>query len=161
MTPDHLLFVYGKYGRVIFARCCKMLKDPAASEDATHEVFLRVAAHLDEAPTSVDALFWIYRVTTNYCLNELRRKRRLFEVGLEESLVETDAGVEASIVNRDLVRRIIGRVPERLRAPVWLYHVDGMSHEEVGRTLGISRRTVINYLGEFHERTRKYLERQP
>ncbi len=160
MTNDRLIQLYNKYGCVIFARCCKMLQDPSASEDATHEIFLRAAALLDQAPTSVDALMLIYRITTNYCLNELRRRRRHPVVVIEDDLEETDQHAEEAILNRDLVHRIIKRVPERLRAPVWLYHVDGMSHEEVGRTLGLSRRTVINYLGEFYERTRKFLGRE-
>jgi RNA polymerase sigma-70 factor (ECF subfamily) len=158
---DHLVRLYEKYGRLIFTRCCRLLGDAASAEDATQEVFLRVSAHLDSAPApaSVAVLMWIYRITTNYCLNELRTRKRHPQAA-DDADLETD-GVQSEqlMVNRDLARRLIGRVPERLRAPVWLYHVDGMSHEEVGRTLGISRRTVINYIDEFHDRTRKFLRR--
>jgi RNA polymerase sigma-70 factor (ECF subfamily) len=137
-----------------------MLADDATAEDATQEVFLRVAKHLRDAPTSVEALLWIYRIATNYCLNLLRdRKRRLSWGHYSADEVESDDG-EDILANRDLARRVIARAPEHLRASAWLHHVDGMSHEEVGQVLGISRRTVINHLAEFDERARKFVGRQ-
>jgi len=160
VEDDRLVRLYEKYGRLIFTLCCRLLGDAPSAEDATQEIFLRVSAHLDSAPASVTALMWIYRITTNYCLNELRTRKRHPQATVDDAEVELDgAHAEQLMVNRDLARRLISRVPERLRAPAWLYHVDGMSHEEVGRTLGLSRRTVINYIDEFHERTRKFLRR--
>ena len=156
--------LYRTYGPVIFARCRRMLSDNAEAEDATQEVFLRVARHLDEAVSADEAILWIHRVATNYCLNELRnRKRRRSRV----SLWQDDAGGtvgsandnEEVVANRDLARHIAQRAPERLTAPAKLHYLDGMSHDEVGRALGVSRRTVINHLAEFRKRALQILRR--
>jgi DNA-directed RNA polymerase specialized sigma24 family protein len=69
---ERLADLYQKYGGVIYARCRRMLANDAAAEDAVQEVFLRVASHLDAAPTSVEALLWIHRIATNYCLPTAR-----------------------------------------------------------------------------------------
>ena len=75
MHPDRLTELYRRYGPAIYARCRTMLSDESAAEDATQETFLRVQRHLDRVPSAREALYWIYRVATNYCLNELRSRR--------------------------------------------------------------------------------------
>jgi RNA polymerase sigma-70 factor (ECF subfamily) len=156
--------LYRTYGPVIFARCRRMLNDNAEAEDATQEVFLRVARHLDEAVSPDEAILWIHRVATNYCLNEIRNRNR--RRGPTLHLDDADHGVrrandnEEAVANRDLARRIAERSPERLTAPAKLHYVEGMSHDEVGKALGLSRRTVINYLAQFRKRALKVLGRQ-
>jgi DNA-binding transcriptional regulator LsrR (DeoR family) len=49
------------------------------------------------------------------------------------------------------------RAPAHLRAVAWLYHVEGLAQHEIANELGISRRTVVNYLNAFNE----YAERFP
>ncbi|MET0791604.1 MAG: sigma-70 family RNA polymerase sigma factor [Polyangiaceae bacterium] len=151
--------LYRQYGRLVYVRCRRMLGEQQAAEDATQEVFYRVATHLDRAPDAEDALLWIYRISSNYCLNELRNnKRRPQSVGCHEG--PTDGDAEGSLVDRDLARRILERTPKRLGAAAWLHCVDGLSHDEVGLRLGISRRTVINQIEDFAKRARKFAERQ-
>jgi DNA-directed RNA polymerase specialized sigma24 family protein len=52
-----------------------LLGDRAAAEDAIQETFLRVQRHLDRAPDAGEALIWVYRIATNYCLNEIRDRK--------------------------------------------------------------------------------------
>jgi len=159
LTKDRVAVLYKKFGPAIYTRCRRILKDAAAAEDATQEVFLRVGRSLDEAPGSPEALAWIYRIATNYCLNELRSRKRRARVvtSLPEATVGHDG--ENAVANRELARRIIQRAPGRLAESAYLYHVDGMSHEEVASVLGHSRRTVINHIAEFGRRARKFLLR--
>jgi RNA polymerase sigma-70 factor (ECF subfamily) len=160
---DDLARLYKMYGPFIYARCCKLLGDPAAAEDATQETFLRVERHLSKVPPrSNEALAWIYRVATNYCLNELRNRKRRPEP--REKLPEPEAPSavapsEQALVDRDLVRRIIDRVAGQLRSVAWLYHVDGLDQEEVAVALGISRRTVVTRLSEFAETAQRLARR--
>ena len=136
-----------------------MLCEEQAAEDATQEVFSRVAAHLERAPDSEQALLWIYRISHNYCLNEIRNNnRRPQTVQWHDGLADSNA--EVLLFDRDLARRILERAPTNLLAATWLHCVNGLSHEEVGRHMGISRRTVINYIEEFSDRARRFADRQ-
>lgn len=159
--------LYRSYGRVVYARCQRILGDGAAAEDATQETFLRVFRHLDKAPSNDDAIAWIYRIATNYCLNELRGRKTRAQPGITMDArdVAESAGpdrpaairLEALLQNRDQAWRVITGVPEKLRAVAYLHHVDGMEQAEVARLLGVSRRTVVYRLAEFQERARKLL----
>jgi RNA polymerase sigma-70 factor (ECF subfamily) len=150
MSEERLTALYRTYGPCIYARCLRILRDAAAAEDATQETFVRVHRHLDKAPDSDQALRWIYRIATNYCLNELRRRKSMPEPRevLPEHATHV-ASVEQLLADRDLVARMIARAPEKVRVVVWLHHVDGLDQGEVAEVLGVSRRTVVNRLADF------------
>lgn len=158
MSEDRLTELYRKYGPVIYARCRNLLRDDALAEDATQETFMRVYRHLDKAPDSDQALAWIYRVATNYCLNALRNQKRAPEPVAE--LPERGGGdMQQLLADKDLARRLIDRAPEKLKAVAYLHLVDGMEQVEVARVLDISRRTVINRLNEFEKNAHKFAKR--
>ena len=151
--------LYRRYGPTIYARCRRLLRDDAAAEDATQEVFLRVLRHIDAAPNDQAALAWIYRISTNWCLNHLRDRARQAEP-VEKLPEQVGENPEAGMMDRDLCMRLLARAPEKLRAPALLYYVDGMEQASIAELLGISRRTVINRLGEFQSRARKFGARE-
>ena len=156
---DRLTELYREYGPAIYARCRRILESRDAAEDATQETFLRVHRHLARAPNAEEALRWIYRIATNYCLNELRndkRHRTLLE-GVSHGVVIDLA--EDRILERDLGRRLVLGAPEHVRAAAWLHHVDGLDQQEVACVLGVSRRTVVNYLTLFAKHAKNFVAR--
>lgn len=159
MTDDRLTALYREYGPAIYWRCLRILGDPAAAEDATQETFLRVHRHLARAPDAGEAGRWILRIATNYCLNAARDRRRAPEPRDELPDVPGEVRLEQALGDRDLIRRVVARVDEKLRAVAWAHYVDGLDHVEAGRMLGISRRTVANRLAAFDERARKIIRR--
>jgi RNA polymerase sigma-70 factor, ECF subfamily len=143
---------------MIYARCARLLGEGAAADDATQETFMRVHRHLHKAPDSSEALAWIYRIATNYCLNEIRNRKLRPAPYADVPEVESES-LDTILANRDLVARIVHRSPEKLRATAWLYYVDGLDQAEVARVLGSSRRTVVNRLAEFATNARKFAAR--
>ena len=156
MDPDRLATLYQRYGPAVYSRCRRILQDDTLAEDATQEVFMRVLRHLDKAPGDEQALAWIYRISTNYCLN-LRRDRC---AQAEPTATLPDApgrSPEDGILDRDACLRILDNAPEGLRAAALLYHFDGVEQGRIAQILGVSRRTVINRLNGFAESARKLL----
>ena len=159
LTADRRLAeLYRRYGPTIYARCRRLLRDEVAAEDATQEVFLRVFRHIESAPSDQAALAWIYRISTNFCLNHIRDRSRQAEP-VESLPEEVSDHPEPPMLDKDLAMRLLNRAPEYLRAPAILYYVDGLEQAQVAELLGISRRTVINRLNEFGSRARKFAAR--
>jgi RNA polymerase sigma-70 factor, ECF subfamily len=159
MRSDRLDQLYRSYAPVIYARCRRILQDRAAAEDATHETFVRVARHLDRAPDAGDALTWIYRIATNYCLSVLRDTKARAE---PMAILPEWAGhhPEAPLLDALAATALLARLPEKVRPVVWLHRVEGMEQEEVARVLGISRRSVVNRLAEFRERVERMMAKE-
>lgn len=157
---DALTDLYRRYGPLIYARCRRILDDSAAAEDATQETFMRVHRHLARACSVHEALTWIYRIATNFCLNEIR-DRKLRPRPTLDCLLDLGAGPdwERILADRAAVRWIASALPEKLRVVAWLHYIEGMAQPEVARVLSISRRTVVYRLEEFNQRARKLLER--
>jgi RNA polymerase sigma-70 factor (ECF subfamily) len=63
VASDRSAELYRKFGPAIYSRCRRRLKDDAAAENATQEVFLRVLKHLESAPSDRIALLCIDRVS--------------------------------------------------------------------------------------------------
>jgi RNA polymerase sigma-70 factor (ECF subfamily) len=161
MHEDRLTSLYRTYGAVIFGRCRHLLNDDAEAEDATHETFLRVRRHLDRVATPREAVSFIYRVATNYCLNQLRDRKLRPRPDNDAGRAPVQGGPDAEhqLADRDLVQRLVALLPPRVRSVAWLHHVDGFDQGEVAAILGITRRTVINRLQLFSRNARKFVRR--
>lgn len=149
--------LYAKFGPTIYARCKRLLKDGAAAEDATQDVFMKVLRHIDRAPAADAVLPWIHRITTNHCLNVIRDARRHAEP-VEELPESVDDEFEDSVVTADFARRVIEKTPAELLAPAVMYHARGVDQSTVAAELGVSRRTVLYRLAEFTRRAMRMHE---
>ena len=139
--------LYSEYGRSILAHCARVLGDHASAEDATQEVFLRVRRCHGRLPAASEMRPWLFRVATNHCLNELR-SRGVRARTPPQLLGAAPPDFEDTMAARNDAQRFLERLPPKARAIAWLTYVDGMLQQEVAETLGVSRRTVVNYLNQ-------------
>jgi len=147
MADDRWMALYLAYGPLIYARCLKILANEAAAEDATQETFIRAYKHLEKVKDVNEALPWIYRIATSYCLNQLRDANRRAQP-MAELPERPGQNAEESLGDRNFLLRLFETVPEQVRLAGWLCHMEGLEHAEVARVLGVSRRTVVYRLAE-------------
>jgi len=99
---------------------------------------VRGLARFDERSSFVT---WSYRVATNACFDELRRRRRRPEPGLPPFLAET-AAVDDTVAARLDVDAALARLPQEFRAAVVLRDLCGLSYSEIGEVLQVPAGTV-------------------
>jgi RNA polymerase sigma-70 factor (ECF subfamily) len=129
-----------------------LLNDEQAARDATHDVFVKVLAALDDFRQESSPVTWLYRATTNHCLNLLRSESRQ---GRVIPLLRADPQqTPVSLHARLSLTAVLSRVAPELREIAVYYYLDQMSHEEIARLTGLSRRTIGNRLVEFHAAAR-------
>lgn len=148
--------IYHRYSGSVFRRARTILGDSDAAKDATQEVFLRAVNTRGPLELEPSPMAWLYRVTTNLCLNNLRdRKRRGDILSTWKPIESHDDDLEARVV----VKKILREVPEDLQEIAIYYYVDEMSHEEIAAIVGVSRRTVGNRLATFQALTGELITR--
>lgn len=145
-APDEEAFaqLFAQYHRLVYKTAYLMLGDAAEAEDALQEVFLKVHRALGRYDSRKAALStWLHRITVNHCLN-VRRRRRVVLVPLDD--IATPASGAASAYERigdaDAMMRALDRLSEKLRTAVILRYYLDLSHEEMARTLGVPVGTV-------------------
>jgi RNA polymerase sigma-70 factor, ECF subfamily len=140
---------YSKHSNVVYRRALRLLGDQEAARDATQEVFLRVLQGSGKTPPLPTPTAWLYRVTTNLCLNRLRDQRRAR--ALLASSADNGASVPAAGEARAIVAEILGRVPEELQDIAVYFFLDELTYDEIAPLVGVSRRTISNRLAAFRE----------
>lgn len=138
------LFV--RWGPMVMRRARAILGNEADAEEATHDVFLKVYDALDDFEGRSQVATWLYRITTNLCLNRLRnqaRRKELRALHLSENIAV------AGHADRVLARELLLKVPDANWAKAALYiYLDGMTQEEAADVMGVSQRTIRNYLSK-------------
>lgn len=149
--PGDLNVAYQRYGRAVFAHCKRLLGSAEAGKDATQEVFVRALRQSGRWPVASELRPWLFRIATNYCLNELRA-RRLRAHGPSQLATALPGNLEDCLMARSEVGQLLEHLPERARDVARLTYVEGMLQHEVAETLGVSRRTVVSYLSQLRSR---------
>jgi RNA polymerase sigma-70 factor (ECF subfamily) len=155
-SSSELAALYRRYGPVVYRRCLRILRHREEAEDTTQEVFVRLLRELPSLAGRATVLPWIYRVTTNACLN-LRRDARRRGVAatpeLELAATAPPHGGEARI----LASQLLARFDEDTRAVALHVLVGGLEHAEAAVRLELSPRGVARKLGRFRDVARVVL----
>jgi RNA polymerase sigma-70 factor, ECF subfamily len=154
MAPGRTLAdLYRTYGSTILRRARRILGDEADARDVVQEIFVQLVRDPTALTGADSPVAFLYRVTTNRCINRLRNennRRRLLADEGERLAPEGTSDAEGRQRVRDLLRLL----PDDLAAVVTYYYVDGMTHAEIAEIIGCSRRQVGLLLERMHERLR-------
>src|SRR5262245_25998811 len=148
MESAFLEELYQRYSRSVFRRACALMGDAEAGRDVMQEVFLRAFEARAEFTAAASPLSWLYRITTNACLNRLRDNRRRQKI-LKRTF-GPDEPVQKPTTDALLtVRALLERAPEDIQEIVVCYFIDQMSQDEIALMLSIPRRTIGYRLEQF------------
>ncbi|WP_067660056.1 RNA polymerase sigma factor [Nocardia harenae] len=129
-----------RYQARMFRLAVRVLADRADAEDVVQEVFLTAWRRLDQLADETAFVGWLYRMTTNRCLNVIRARRPRVELDPETAeSPRTDTRPEhAAQVNGQLgaVHAALATLTPEQRACWLLREVDGLSYEEIADAVG-------------------------
>lgn len=138
--------LYRRFAPVVLRRARRFVGGSEA-EEVVHEVFVKVLENLDSFRGEASPATWLYRMTTNHCLNSLRNDQT------RRNLLSENADAVPSISGRQVdgeTRRFLDELWKRLDHEVALvgvyYHLDGLTHDDIAQLLGVSAATVRNRL---------------
>ena len=139
--------VYRRFAPLIHRRCRTLLGDEQEALDATHDIFLKLTRELRRFRGDSELVTWIWRISTNHCLNTLRSRRaRLRFITRSEQLVEPSVDPRQRIERRELLRVLLQRLTQRQVQIAVHWHLDELTQPEIAKLLGISERTVRSEL---------------
>ena len=137
--------------------CRRLCADRGDAEDATQEALIAIVRGLPRYDGRAAFTTWSYRVTTNACLDQLRRRARRplpTEVGADgtepaalvddapaREAVDPEARALAS-EGRTELQAALAALPEEFRVPVVLRDVADLDYAEIAELLDLPPGTV-------------------
>ncbi|MEJ5350617.1 MAG: sigma-70 family RNA polymerase sigma factor [Melioribacteraceae bacterium] len=136
------------------------LGDAENVDDISQEVFISVYHKLKEFRFESKFTTWLYRITINKCRDFLRKKKvRSIFVPLGDSDREYPSGPFSENVDLpQLVRKAIDKLPEKLKVPLILRDIEGLSYKEIAEQLGTEVGVIKSRIFRARESLRIILE---
>jgi RNA polymerase sigma-70 factor (ECF subfamily) len=138
----------------------RFIGDRTQAKDLAQEVFIRVWQAARSYQPKAKFTTWVYRITANLCVNELKsaRRKKWFsfnqsdkdgEHTFEETLADSAPSSEDLLLEKERSRRIsdaLQSLPENQRMALILKRYEGLSYQEIAQIIGCSVSAVESLL---------------
>ncbi|RFM32468.1 RNA polymerase sigma factor [Chitinophaga silvisoli] len=148
-------FIVDKYKNMAYTIALKMIRDPAAAEDATQESFIKAYEAIDTYKGNAKFSTWLYTIVYRTCLSILKQKKTLplDDEEYNNRMDDQPPALEASEQSK-YISRAISELPATEAIVITLYYMNGNSVREISKITGLSMPNVKIQL----YRARKKLE---
>ena len=155
----------GRYDRDVLRLALNLMKRPEDARDVYQEAFLKVYRNLHRFRFECSFYTWLYRIVTNVCLDQLRRRQARPEDQAPETNSTHDEGITDFFERQkeqrptlDPERRLLGQeiqtriatamelLSPRERVVFEMKHYQGLKLRAIGDALGTTEETVKNSL---------------
>jgi RNA polymerase sigma factor (sigma-70 family) len=155
--------IYAAVAPATFGLVRRLAGSKALAEDLFQETMMAVFQSLESFRGEAPLGAWVRQIAVSKCLMYLRspwhraRLKLIHDGGCDwvESLLPATPGPRAEVV--DLERALASLAPTA-RAVVWLFEVEGYSHEEIARAFGRSVSFSKSQLARAHAKLRQWFE---
>lgn len=145
--------IVDRYQSKVYSIIFGILRNHNDAEDIAQQVFTKIYFSIGNFDFRSSLLTWIYKITVNECYDYLRKRkvRKLVyesDIGdedgarLERSEPDVAPMIDETLARRDLVMKLLARVPEEDRNLMLLKEVEGHSVEELARMTGMNENTI-------------------
>ena len=131
--------LWSQYAPRVDAVVRRLVGDPDYAADVAQEVWIQIFRALPGFRGDSQFGTWAHRIAVNRTLNALRRTKRMqaLETGIEESTASTPPEDERPFL-RASIDAATARLAPGARAVFVLHDVEGYTHEEIAKALGIT-----------------------
>lgn len=152
------------YERRVYTLALRSTGSETDAADITQEVFLRAYRSLNTFRGDSGFSTWLYRITSNLCVDLARKKKNTAEQPLDEAValpdVQTAHQPEDALANNELRRELeiaLSMITEEHRRIVHLRDIAGMSYADIAAVLSLEEGTVKSRLARARAALREIL----
>lgn len=147
--------LFQKFAKKMFTVSLVYTKDRTAAEDVIQDAFIKIFEKISQFKGKGSFEGWMRRIVVNTALERYRRENKLYSIDdyqpYEETLSYDD--IITNISAGELMQ-IISTISPQYKVVFSLYAIEGYSHKEIAKELGISEGTSKSNLA----RARKVLQ---
>ena len=157
--------LYARYSSRLYAICLRYIEDREEARDLMHDCMIKAMDNFKSFRyVSEGSLYaWLSRITVNMAINRLKESSRFRQISFEqvsgdelENALEPDAESVRKIPD-GVLDKLIAELPPVRRTVFNMYCIDGYSHHDIARALGITERTSTSVLAKARVSLKKAL----
>ena len=153
--------IFKKYSSKMLGICLRYSKNMEDAKDIMHDGFVKVFTTISKFRSDSALETWMTRIFINTSISHLREKSKKYnhlsiddaytELAEEQTSDEEKSAVEK--MDKEDALALVRKLPEKYQLIINMYAVEGMSHKDIAKTLGVSEGTSKSQLS----RARKML----
>ena len=161
--------IYRQYQQLIYVYTLRLLGNAEEAYDLTQDVFVNAFRAIDRLNENPNLAAWLYRIATNACLDQLRRRQRIRWQPLDACISVfhpsqvARENPEAETLRKETARQVqktLARLQPKYRTCLVLREYQDLSCEEIAQVLGISPGAVKSLLYRAREAFRRIYLRE-
>ncbi|GAB3428173.1 RNA polymerase sigma factor [Niabella aquatica] len=133
--------LYLRYSDLLYGVCLKYLEDADEAKDAVMDIYQEL---LRKVPQHEIQHFksWVYVLTKNYCLMQLRSAKKNITVNLEQYTMQSDdfSHLDSVIEKEEAFKRLekcIEKLPHEQKSSIQLFYYDNKCYNEIAEATGM------------------------
>lgn len=150
--------LYNRYVGKVYKRCLSMTKNVEKAEDFTHDIFMRTFDRLDRFQERSTFSTWLYSISFNYCLDQIKLSNRLAVAPLEDTLVDRYADVDESTLQNEQMAYLVSAMkslPARDADILRMKYQQGLSIEQIAHELQVKESAIKMRLKRSRDKVRQ------
>lgn len=134
--------LYRLFASKMYAVCLMYGKDREEAQDILHDAFIKIFKKIDSYKGTGSLEGWVRRIVVNTALDIVRKRSKKIIVEWEENInIPVNEQEEDILPSAELVRRLLEKIPQGARMVFNLFVVEGLSHADIAKKMGISEGT--------------------
>ena len=153
--------IYERYANKVYRKCYSFVYSQEKAEDLTHDIFLKLVVKIGSYKESSKFSTWLYSITYNYCMDQIRVNKKKTEVALQDNydLSDEDDDSELMDFHGTELNKSMKQLPSEERMLLQMKYQEDFSIKEIADTLKISESAVKMRLMRSKEKLKRlYLE---
>ena len=156
--------IYNRYERRLYAFIYRLMGNSEDANDLTQDTFVKAYMALPRTAPDLNLSAWLHRIAANTCMDVLRRRKLIrwlpwetFDTnpGLEPAASDDPVGEYAQVETSGEVQVVLDKLTPKHRMALTLKEYQGMSCDEIGSVMGLSRSAVKSLLFRAREEFRQ------
>ncbi len=155
--------LYNRYVDKVYRRCLSMTQDSVEAEDFTHDIFLKVFNKLDDFQERSKFSTWLYSISHNYCIDQIRVGKRLTTTPLEDKPEHEATDSDETVLQEEtllLVKQAMDALSSEETTLLRLKYEDGLSVEAIAQKYNIKVSAVKMRLKRSRDKIHQLYQQQ-
>jgi RNA polymerase sigma-70 factor (ECF subfamily) len=153
----HQELLYKRYFSFAMSICIRYTKDRNEAMEIVNDSYMKVLENLGDYDTSKSFKAWYSRILVNTSIDNYRRNLKHSSSVSIDNIAETeeqepDIDIELSVND---ILKIFSRLPENYKLTFNLFELEGYSHDEIGKLLGVTTSTSRSNLARAKKMVRE------